>query len=68
MVPLQVTPPSVDLNTFRKLWQVLFAAANKFPPEKIMSLIEARSMPLLAAVQLEPLSVDLYTPCVSVPA
>src|SRR5262249_38677451 len=34
----------------------------------MMSLMEARSIPVFAGVQLDPLSVDLYTPCVSVPA
>src|SRR5215208_3297002 len=68
VVPLHVSPLSVDLKTFSKPGQPLETAANKLPPETIMSLIEVRSMPPFAATQFKPLSVDLYTPCNSVPA
>ena len=68
LVPLHVAPLSVDLNTLLKLEQELEAAANKVPPDEMMSLIEARSMPLLAALHVNPSSVDLYIPYVSVPA
>jgi hypothetical protein len=68
LVPFQVAPLSVDLNTFKYGVHELFAAANTLGPETMMSLIEARSMPAFAGTQLNPLSVDLYTPCISVPA
>jgi hypothetical protein len=58
----------VDLKMFKYVEQLLLAAANKLGPEAVISLIEARSMPVFAETQLVPLSLDLYTPCVSVPA
>src|SRR5262245_32732551 len=58
-VPVQVVPLSVDLKMFIEVGQSAFTAANKLPPEKIISLIAVRSMPAFAATQLEPLSVDL---------
>src|SRR6266480_4860693 len=67
-VPVQVVPLSVDLKMFSAVGQSAFTAANRLAPEAIISLIEVRSMPAFAATQLRPLSVDLYTPCVCVPA
>src|SRR5437868_5046234 len=62
LVGLQEVPLSVDLKTLLKPGQPLDVAANTFGPEAMMSLIRARSMPLFAAIQFDPLSVDLYIP------
>ena len=63
-------PLSVDLKTLLLPGHAKSSrlAANKFPPEAIRSWTWSKLDPAIGRDPVQPLSIDLYTPCVSVPA